>query len=151
MAKIKLITDSASDISKENAEKYDILVIPFKVTIGEKSYVSRVDFDNEGFYKMLDEYDGIPMTSQITAFEFTEVFEKLYEEGYTDAIYTSINAKGSSTYSNSLMASESPRQRESLLSTASTEDPIQAATAMLLLRVLKKLRRTLPLTRSWRL
>lgn len=107
MAKIKLITDSASDISKENAEKYDILVIPFKVTIGEKSYVSRVDFDNEGFYKMLDEYDGIPMTSQITAFEFTEVFEKLYEEGYTDAIYTSINAKGSSTYSNSLMASES--------------------------------------------
>jgi DegV family protein with EDD domain len=106
MAKIKLITDSASDITKENAEKYGIKVIPFKVTMGEKSYTSRVDFDNEGFYKMLDEYDGIPMTSQITAFEFGEVYKELYDEGYTDVIYTSINAKGSSTYSNSVLAKE---------------------------------------------
>ena len=106
MAKIKLMTDSASDISKENAEKYDILVLPFKVTMGDKSYVSRKDFDNEGFYKMLDEYDGIPMTSQITAFEFKETYEQLYEDGYTDVIYTSINSNGSSTYSNAVMASE---------------------------------------------
>ena len=50
MAKIKLLTDSACDITKEQEEAFDIQVVPFKVAMGDKSYVSRVDFDNEKFY-----------------------------------------------------------------------------------------------------
>ena len=106
MPKIKIMTDSASDISAENEKKYDIHVISFKVGMGDNSYTSRVDFDNEKFYGMMDEYDGIPVTSQITAFEFTENYKELYFNGYTDVIYVSINSKGSSTYSNSVMAAE---------------------------------------------
>lgn len=106
MPKIKLMTDSASDISFENEKKYDIKVMNFKLIMGEKSYVSRVDFDNEKFYQMLNEYDGIPTHSQITAFEFQEEFEKYYNEGYTDVINVTINANASSTYSNAVMAAE---------------------------------------------
>ena len=104
MAKIKFITDSASDISEVYEKKYDILILNFKVAMGDKSYTSRVDFDNRKFYKMLDAYDGVPVTSQITALEFLEVYKKLYEEGYTDIICTTINSKGSATYDNSIMA-----------------------------------------------
>ncbi len=104
MAKIKFITDSASDISPEYEKKYDILILNFKVAMGDKSYTSRVDFDNRKFYKMLDAYDGVPVTSQITALEFLETYKKLYEEGYTDIIVTTINSKGSATYDNSVMA-----------------------------------------------
>ena len=106
MAKIKFVTDSASDISAENEQKYDILIVPFKVALGDKSYTSRVDFDNKRFYEMLDEYDGIPVTSQITAFEWLEIFKKLYSENYTDVINTTINSKGSATYNNAVMAAE---------------------------------------------
>ena len=59
MAKIKFITDSASDISETYEKKYDILIMNFKVAMGDKSYTSRVDFDNNKFYKMLDAYDGV--------------------------------------------------------------------------------------------
>lgn len=104
MAKIKFITDSASDISETYEKKYDILIMNFKVAMGDKSYTSRVDFDNNKFYKMLDAYDGVPVTSQITALEFLETYKKFYEEGYTDIIVTTINAKGSATYDNSVMA-----------------------------------------------
>ena len=106
MPKIKIMTDSASDISAENEKKYDIHVIPFKVSMGEKSYTSRADFDNEQFYGMMDEYDGIPLTSQITAYEFVENFKELYYADYTDVIYVSINSKGSSTYNNAVMAAQ---------------------------------------------
>ncbi len=106
MSKIKIMTDSASDISAENEKKYEIHVVPFKMSMGDKSYTSRVDFDNEKFYKMMDEYDGIPLTSQITAFEFAENYKELYNAGYTDVIYVSINSKGSATYNNSVMAVE---------------------------------------------
>lgn len=106
MAKIKIMTDSASDISVENEKAYNIHVIPFKLGMGDKSYTSRADFDNEKFYTMMDEYNGIPVTSQITAFEFVENYKKLYEEGCSDVIYVSINSKGSATYNNSVMAVE---------------------------------------------
>lgn len=104
MSKIKFITDSASDISVENEKNLDILIMPFKIAMGDKSYTSRVDFDNEKFYKMIDEYDGIPVTSQITKFEYEELFKKYYDEGYTDIINVTINSEGSATYNNSVMA-----------------------------------------------
>ncbi len=106
MAKIKIITDSASDISSQAENELDILVLPFKVVLGDKSYTSRVDFDNEQFYKMMNEYDGMPTHSQITLFEFTELYEKLFDEGYTDVIYVSINKEGSATCGNSVLAAE---------------------------------------------
>lgn len=106
MAKIKIITDSASDISAEFEKNHDILILPFKVAIGDKSYTSRVDFDNDKFYKMMDEYDGLPTTSQITVFEYSEIFNEVYDNGYTDIINVTINANGSATYSNSVIAAE---------------------------------------------
>ena len=54
MGKIQIVTDSVSDISMESEKKYDIHVIPFPVVIGDQSYLSRVDFDNEGFYKLME-------------------------------------------------------------------------------------------------
>lgn len=104
MAKIKLLTDSASDITKEQEEALGIQVVPFKVAMGDKSYISRVDFDNEKFYHMMDEFDGLPVTSQITAFEYGEIFERIYDDGYTDIINVTINSEGSATYGNAVMA-----------------------------------------------
>lgn len=107
MAKIKLLTDAASDISPEYERELGIRVIPFKVAMGDKTYTSGVDFDNEKFYKMLDEYDGVPSTSQITAFEYEEIFEEIYNEGYTDIINVTINKEGSATFNNAVMARNS--------------------------------------------
>lgn len=104
MAKIKLITDAASDIAPKYEKELDIRVIPFKVAMGDKSYTSGVDFDNAKFYKMLDEYDGIPATSQITVFDYEEIFAEYYGKGYTDIINVTINSEGSATYNNACMA-----------------------------------------------
>lgn len=104
MAKIKLLTDAAADLSPEIERELDIRVIPFKVTMGDKTYISGVDFDNAKFYSMLDDYDGVPVHSQITAFEYEEIFKEIYDEGYSDVINVTINSKGSATYSNAVMA-----------------------------------------------
>lgn len=54
------MTDSASDISYGDEQKYSISVIPFPITLGDKSYTSRVDFDNEQFFDLMTKYDEIP-------------------------------------------------------------------------------------------
>ena len=57
MGKIIIMTDSASDISENEEKELGIKILPFPVVIGGKSYLSRVDFDNEGFYKLMAEND----------------------------------------------------------------------------------------------
>lgn len=106
MRKVKLMTDSGSDISYQDESRYDIRIIPFKVTLGGKCYISRKDFDNEKFYEMLEEFDEIPTTAQITPYEFLEIFEEYYENGYTDVINVSINSAGSGTHAGSLLAAD---------------------------------------------
>lgn len=106
MAKIKIMTDSASDLSTEVEKELDILVVPFKVALGDKSYVSRVDFDNEKFYQMMEDFGGMPTHSQITPFEYDEIFEELFQQGYTDVINVTINKEGSSTYSNACLSAK---------------------------------------------
>ena len=43
MSKIQIITDSASDISKEMEQKYNLDVISYSIVIGDKTYTSRVN------------------------------------------------------------------------------------------------------------
>ncbi len=104
MQKIQIMTDSASDISVEDEKKYNIPVIPFIISFGNKSYRSRVELNNSQFFEQMAQYDGIPTTSQINAFEFTEIYLEQAKAGITDLILVLINSHGSSTYSNSLQA-----------------------------------------------
>ncbi len=105
MPKIKIMTDSASDLPAQTESELGILVMNFKVAIGDRSYVSRTELSNEQIYTILNECDALPTHSQITAFEFSEVYERLYAEGYTDVINVTINKHGSSTYDNAVLAS----------------------------------------------
>lgn len=104
MRKIQIMTDSASDISVADEKQHNISVIPFPVTLGGKSYTSRVDFDNEGFYALMAEHDDVPTTSQITPFQFVDIYLQQARAGVTDLILVLINSKGSSTYDNSVQA-----------------------------------------------
>ena len=103
MRKIKIVTDSACDIPKELEERYGIRILPFAIIVGDQSYTERKDFTNGEFYQILATSPKLPSTAQYTAMQFLEAYEEIWQEGYTDLIYTSINSKGSSTYSLSLI------------------------------------------------
>ncbi len=102
--KIKIMTDSASDIPLKIQEELEIEIFCFPLTVGGNSYTERIDFTNEEFYQILINEPSIPTTAQITSFIFIEKFEEAYKAGYTDIIYVAINSKGSSTYSQALIA-----------------------------------------------
>ena len=106
MSKIQIMTDSASDISCADEQKYSISVIPFPITLGEQTYISRVDFDNEQFFGLMAQYDDIPKTAQITPFQFQEIYLRQAQAGVTDLVLVLINSKGSATYGNSIQAIE---------------------------------------------
>ncbi len=106
MARIKFVTDSASDIPPALREELGILVLPFPVAAGGKEYRDGFDYTPEQFYKYLLSAPQVPTHAQLNPFTFTECYEAAQEEGYTDLIYTSVNGKGSSTLQNAIQARE---------------------------------------------
>ena len=53
MAKIKIMTDSACDIPKEKEHELNIRILNFPITIEEKGYREREDFETQEFYEVL--------------------------------------------------------------------------------------------------
>lgn len=104
--KIRIITDSGCDISREAEQKWaEILtVMPFSITHNAQSYTDRKDFTPDEFYKILKESDEIPKHSQLTPIQFEEQYRALYEDGAREIIVDVINSAGSQTYSNAVLA-----------------------------------------------
>jgi DegV family protein with EDD domain len=104
MAKIRIMTDSAADIPEELRKSCGIDVLPFIIAMDDREYRDNVDFTPVEFYRRLSGEEAIPTHSQLTPFTFADCYAKAFAEGYTDIIYISINAGGSSTYQNARMA-----------------------------------------------
>ena len=97
MKKYAVLTDSTCDLPQELAQKHHIDILCFKIALDGEGYTERVDFTAEEFCDMLRGTKGLPTTSQVTQFEFTEQFERYAEEGVEQVLYISICGSGSGT------------------------------------------------------
>lgn len=104
MEKIKIMTDSACDISPEQEKEHDIKIMCFPITLGDKGFMERIDLTNEQFYEMIEASEELPKTAQVTVPRFEEAYKEVMDEGYTDLIYVSIASKGSNTNASAHMA-----------------------------------------------
>jgi DegV family protein with EDD domain len=102
---LKIITDSAADLSLEVAEEYGITVVPLAVNINEKSYRDRFDLTPAEFYKMLAKENALPTTSQVTPQAFYEIFQKLVDEGH-EVLAIIFSSELSGTFQSSVIAKD---------------------------------------------
>lgn len=102
---IKILIDSASDITIEEAKEYGIEIIPLIVNIEGKEYFDGVDINAKEFYLKLVECNEIPKTSQITPNRFIEKYQEMTKNG-DKVIVITLSSKLSGTYSSAVIASE---------------------------------------------
>ena len=104
MSKIKVLTDSGSDITLEQAKEFDIGFIPICFTFdGETVLEDKYDMGTDEFYKRLRETGDIPKTTQITPGKFNEVFSS-YANDYDELIVFLIGSNTSGTFQNAFNA-----------------------------------------------
>lgn len=60
---IKIVIDSACDMSLADAEKSNIRIVPLKVFFGDKMYLDNVTLSHNEFYEKLIESTRLPTTS----------------------------------------------------------------------------------------
>lgn len=103
---VKLVIDSASDISLKEAEELGIHMISMSILFGDKTYMDGVDLCGEEFFEKLIETDVLPTTSQINMFQFEECFSKLTSDG-SDVVAVTLSSKLSGTYAGAVSAAGS--------------------------------------------
>ena len=84
---IKLVVDSACDISQKESEKLGITMVPIVINIDDTEYLDGVDLLPNEFYEKLSKSNSTPKTSQINTFRFEEEFEKVAEALSQKTIY----------------------------------------------------------------
>lgn len=107
MSKIHILADSSADLTLEEAEKYQIRVLPFRLCFenGEE-YRDRIDITTEAFYKKIRTTGMIPKTVQITPAEFEEIFREEAAAGYEELVVVTIASAASGTYQSAVLAKE---------------------------------------------
>lgn len=103
MNKIKIITDSTCDLSREVVEKYDIEVIPLLVNFGEESYLDGPEMNFEGLIKKIEDTGLFPTTAQVIPQRFFEIYKKYLDEGFK-IISIHLSSKMSGTYQSACIA-----------------------------------------------
>ena len=104
MQRIKIMSDSACDISAYLEKEFSIDIMCFPIIIDGKDYIERETLTNEQFYEALSTSIEAPVTSQITSFRFLDEYKKIYNEGYKEIINITISSSGSNTYNSAVLA-----------------------------------------------
>lgn len=82
---VRIVTDSASDLSNIEAKALGIEIVPLSIRFGEDEYTDRSDLTTAQFYQMMGDLDVLPETAAPSPGTFEVAFRKLVEEG-ADAI-----------------------------------------------------------------
>jgi DegV family protein with EDD domain len=103
---IKIVTDSACDLSIEYVKKNNIEVLPLLVNINGKFIEDDLGqtISHNEFYKLIKE-GAMPSTTQVNVGAFMEVFEKAIKKG-EDILYIGLSSALSGTYNSAVKAKE---------------------------------------------
>lgn len=102
---IRIITDSASDITQKEAEELGIQVLPLRVSFDSEEYLDGITLSHHEFCEKLIESDVLPKTSQITSYYFEEAFRTALEEGH-EVLCITMSSKLSGTYNSACVAAD---------------------------------------------
>lgn len=100
---IKILVDSASDISQKEAESLGIYMIPLTISFGSEEYYDGINITPKEFYEKLVESFTLPTTSQVTPARFKEAYKELTNDG-SKLIVITLSSKISGTYQSAILA-----------------------------------------------
>jgi len=94
---IRVVTDSASDISLEEAEDLGIEIVPLSVRFGDTEYTDLVDLSVSDFYQKMSESDLLPSTAAPSPGAFEAAFKRCAEAGADGVICINLSLALSAT------------------------------------------------------
>ncbi len=109
LAKVAIVTDSASSLPKEIVEQYHLRIVPTQLIFQGHSYSDGVDLEPSQFYRMLRASNHLPTTSAPSPVSFLEAFEKAGKDA-DSVLCLTLSSSFSATFNNAQMAVEMAKE-----------------------------------------
>ena len=100
---IKIIADSTCDLPDEMYSRYDISIIPLKVSIANRTYDDKIEISTRELFTLIDRYDEMSVTSAPSPEEYRGLMENAVQKG-DSVICTTISSGLSASYQSALIA-----------------------------------------------
>jgi DegV family protein with EDD domain len=107
MARVRIVTDSACDLSEKLADEHGIDVVPLNIRFGDEEFVDRRDLSPAEFWRRCAASPALPETSAPSPGAFQSVFEAARDGAYDAVVCLTISAELSSgTHQSALTAAQ---------------------------------------------
>lgn len=106
MARIRVITDSASDLPEEFAQRLDIDIVSLTIRFGDEEFVDRVDLSPDVFWAKCKSSKTLPETAAPSPGAFQAAYERAKNDGCDGVLVLTISALLSATYQSASLAAE---------------------------------------------
>jgi DegV family protein with EDD domain len=97
MAGVRIVTDSASDLSVDDATALDIGVVPLTIRFGSQEFVDREQLSVADFYARMATSDALPETAAPSPGAFEEAFRKAAADGADAVVCINLSSELSAT------------------------------------------------------
>ncbi|MEO7837367.1 MAG: DegV family protein [Acidimicrobiales bacterium] len=104
---VRVVTDSACDLSPEMAEMHGVDIVPLTVRFGNEEFVDRRELSPAQFWERLATSAVLPETAAPSAGAFEEVFRAAAEAGCAGVVCITISSALSATYQAAQLAAQS--------------------------------------------
>jgi DegV family protein with EDD domain len=97
MAGVRIVTDSACDLSEDEARALGIEVVSLTIRFGATEYVDRTELSTHAFYEKLATANELPQTAAPAPGAFAAAFRKLRDEGASEVVCVNLSSALSAT------------------------------------------------------
>jgi len=108
---VRVVTDSACDLSETLVEAMRIEVVPLSIRFGDEELVDREELSPEDFWDRLRSSTALPETSAPSAGKFEERFRGLIDRGATGIICINLSSRLSATMQAAQVAANAVRDQ----------------------------------------
>ena len=106
MAAVRVVTDSACDLSDELADRHGIDVVPLTIRFGDEELLDRRDLSPAEFWRRCKSSPTLPETAAPPPGAFASAYERAATDGTDGVVCLTLSAGVSSTYQAAMAGAE---------------------------------------------
>jgi DegV family protein with EDD domain len=101
---VQIVTDSASDLSHDEATRLSIDIVPLSIRFGNDVFLDREELSIDDFYSRMAQSDDLPQTAAPSPGAFQEVFTRRLAEGADSIVCICLSSGVSATMESAELA-----------------------------------------------
>jgi DegV family protein with EDD domain len=111
MARVRVVTDSGSDLPAEMAESHSITIVPLSIRFGDEEFVDGSTLSADAFWARCSASPVLPETSAPSPGAFQTAFLAAANDGYDGVVCINLSAGVSATHQSARTAAEAVSDR----------------------------------------